>query len=110
MTRLFRSALVRYVRAQPRTKDWEGAERRVYMMLVNAYAVDGTIKATLNLAVYLASRGYDIVIVSARRDRARPFFGELPPRVNLVSLDELHEELLPDGFHPLRRWMRERRS
>jgi glycosyltransferase involved in cell wall biosynthesis len=110
MTKVLRSALVRYVRAQPRKKDWEGAERRVYMMLVNAYAVDGTIRATLNLAVYLASRGYEVVIVSARRDRTRPFFGVLPAGVKLLTLDELHEELLPEGFHPLRRWMRERES
>ena len=68
------------VRAQPRKQDWKGAERRVHMMLVNAYAVDGTIRATLNLAVHLASRGYEVVIVSARRDRARPFFGELRRR------------------------------
>jgi glycosyltransferase involved in cell wall biosynthesis len=110
MTRVFRSALVRYVRAQPRKKDWEGAERRVYMMLVNAYAVDGTIRATLNLANHLASRGYEVVIVSAARDRAKPFFGELSAGVSIVALDDRREELLPEGFHPLRRWMRERPS
>jgi glycosyltransferase involved in cell wall biosynthesis len=109
-TKLARSALVRYVRAEPRRRDWDGAERRVHMLLMNAYGMDGTIRTTFNLAVHLASRGYEVVLLSVGRDRAAPFFGELPPGVSIVTLDDRREEMLPDAFQPLRRWLRERPS
>jgi glycosyltransferase involved in cell wall biosynthesis len=108
--RLARSFMVRFVRAEPRERDWVSAERRVYMLLINAYGMDGTIRTTFNLAVHLASRGYEVVLVSTARDRPEPFFGELPAGVSIVPLDDRREELLPEGLQPLRRWMRARPS
>jgi glycosyltransferase involved in cell wall biosynthesis len=108
--RIARSVMVRYVRAKPRKRDWEGAERRVYMLLMNAYRMDGTIRATFNLAVHLASRGWEVVLVSAGRDRASTFFGDLPEGVSLVTLADWREELLPKGLQPLRNRLRERES
>jgi hypothetical protein len=52
--RAVRSVLVRHVRAQPRPADLPGADRRVYIILVSAWGMGGTIRAALNLAGYLA--------------------------------------------------------
>ncbi|MEA2412770.1 MAG: hypothetical protein QOC77_3331 [Thermoleophilaceae bacterium] len=109
-TRVIRSALVRYVRAQPREEDWHGAEKRVYIMLLTAWGMGGTIRTTMNLAFYLASKGYEIVFVSVGRQRDEPFFGAMPPGVSILTLDDKREEMLPGRRHPIHRWMREQPS
>jgi glycosyltransferase involved in cell wall biosynthesis len=108
-TRALRSALVRYVRAQPRRDEISGAEKRVFMMLMTAYGMDGTIRTTLNLAKYLDSRGYEVVILSVARTTDEPFF-ELPRGVRVEVLDDARPERLPSRLHPLRRALRNRES
>jgi glycosyltransferase involved in cell wall biosynthesis len=108
--RAFRSALVRYVRAAPREEDWEGAERRVYIMLMTAWGMGGTIRTTMNLAFYLAAKGYEVVFVSVGRARDEPFFGAMPPGVSILTLDDKREQMLPGSRHPIHRWMREQPS
>jgi glycosyltransferase involved in cell wall biosynthesis len=109
-TRVIRSALVRYVRAQPREADWEGADKRVYIMLMTAWGMGGTIRTTMNLAFYLASKGYEVVFVSVGRARDEPFFGAMPPGVSILTLDDKRPEQLPGSSRPIHRWMREQPS
>ena len=62
--RAIRSLAARSAHARPRRRDEEGAERRVSILLMTAYGIDGTIRTTLNLAGYLASRGYEVKLLS----------------------------------------------
>ena len=109
-TRLVRSALARYVRAQPSEQDWEGAQKRVYIMLLTAFGMGGTIRTTFNLAFHLASQGYEVVFLSVGRQRDEPFFGAMPPGVSIVTLDDKRPERLPGRSRPIHRWMREQDS
>jgi glycosyltransferase involved in cell wall biosynthesis len=105
-----RSGLVRYARAQPRPGDEAGAEKRVYMILMTAFGMGGTIRTTWNLAAHLASQGYEVVILSVGRSRDEAFFGELPAGVSVEVLDDRRPEMLPSRMHPIRRFVRERPS
>jgi glycosyltransferase involved in cell wall biosynthesis len=109
ITRALRSAFARYVRAAPRPEDEAGAEKRVFMLLMTAYGMDGTIRATLNLATHLDSRGYEVVILSVGRTRDEPFFS-IPPGVTVEVLDDKRPEQLPSLRHPIRRMLRARES
>jgi glycosyltransferase involved in cell wall biosynthesis len=86
--RAIRAALMRYVRARPRPEDEVGAERRVFILITTAWGMGGTIRANLNLARYLAAAGYEVEIISVGRHRDTPFFGEFPPGVRVVALED----------------------
>jgi glycosyltransferase involved in cell wall biosynthesis len=105
-----RGLFTRYVRAQPRPADQEGAERRVFILLMSAWGMGGTIRTTLNFAGHLASKGYEVEILSIGRGRAKPFFGEFPEGVNVVTLDDKRPDKAPSLLHPFRRAMRKRSS
>jgi glycosyltransferase involved in cell wall biosynthesis len=70
----------------------------VRIVLANAYAMGGTVRATLTLAARLAER-HTVEIVSVRRHTKRPFFAH-PPGVTVTVLDDRvrprrpHERLL----------------
>jgi glycosyltransferase involved in cell wall biosynthesis len=67
----------------------------VRIVLANAYAMGGTVRATLALAARLAERR-PVEIISIRRHAKRPFFRH-PPGVKVTVLDErgrLRERLL----------------
>src|SRR5688572_17537205 len=85
--RAVRGALVRHVRAEPRPEDRAGAERRVYIILVSAWGMGGTIRAALNLAGYLADH-YDVEVISVFRRRDSSFFGSFPPGIKVTALDD----------------------
>ncbi len=108
--RKMRAALLRYVRRAPRTDDLEGADKRVFILLVAAWGMGGTIRTTLNLAGHLASEGWEVEILSVGRGRDEPFFGEFPKGVNVVVLDDKRKTHAPSRVHPLRRWMRQQSS
>jgi glycosyltransferase involved in cell wall biosynthesis len=57
----------------------------ISFLVLNAFAVGGTIRTTLTMAAALAARGHDVEVVSVLRHRAEP---ELPvdPRVRLRVL------------------------
>ena len=80
-----RVGLRRYVRAQPRELQ-EGERRRVLILLANAWAMGGTIRASHNLAGHLA-QSYDVELLSVMRRVTKPFF-PFPPGVEVTALDD----------------------
>ena len=84
---LVRAALLRYVRARPSAEESAVAQRRVIILLMTAWGMGGTIRTNLNLAGHLADH-YDVEIVSVGRGREVPFFGDFPPGVRVVTLED----------------------
>jgi glycosyltransferase involved in cell wall biosynthesis len=99
-----RAALLRYVRAAPRSKELAGADRRVFIVLWKAWSMGGTIRAAFNLAEYLTGRGYEVEVISAVRDREEPFFGAFPPGVKVTVLEDWRKDGPRRG--PLQRLLR----
>jgi glycosyltransferase involved in cell wall biosynthesis len=69
----------------PRRRDASRAPA-LRIILVDAYAMGGTIRATLNVAGRLAARR-EVEIISINRRRARPFFS-FPAGVRVSALDD----------------------
>jgi glycosyltransferase involved in cell wall biosynthesis len=101
VVRLLRGALVRYVRARPRDRDLEGADRRVLIFITAAWGMGGTIRTTLNLAGHLASQGYEVEVISLGRGRDKPFFGDFPPGVRVVLLEDKRPSAKRSRLHRL---------
>ncbi|MEU7483684.1 glycosyltransferase family 4 protein [Streptomyces sp. NPDC042319] len=70
---------------------------RIRFLLLNAYAVGGTVRTVVNQANALAAAGHDVEVVSVHRHRAEPRF-PLHPGVRLTPL--------VDGTDPPSRWTR----
>lgn len=83
-----RAALLRYVRTRPRPADAAHADRRVSIFLTTAWGMGGTIRANLNLARHLAAHGYEVELLSVGRTREVAFFGDFPPGVRIVALED----------------------
>jgi glycosyltransferase involved in cell wall biosynthesis len=98
-----RVALVRWARGGRRTKT-----PRVYILLLNAWGMGGTVRTTLNLAGYLA-RYHDVEILSLIRARDEPFF-PLPPGVTITAIHDKRREALPVVLRPLRGLLSQRSS
>jgi glycosyltransferase involved in cell wall biosynthesis len=96
--RVIRAGLLRYVRAAPAPGGDPG--RKVYILLVSAWGMGGTIRAAINLAGYLADR-YEVEIISTYRRNDEPYFA-FDPRVKVVALDDQREGALSRR----RRWLR----
>jgi glycosyltransferase involved in cell wall biosynthesis len=105
--RRLRAALLRFVRARPRPEDEAGADRRVLILLTTAWGMGGTIRANLNLARYLAAAGYEVEIIGVGRHRDEPFFGEFPPGVRVVALEDRRRGA---PMRPLQRLLRTQSS
>jgi glycosyltransferase involved in cell wall biosynthesis len=103
-----RRALVDKARSPPSAEEIAGAERRVIIVLMNAFGMGGTVRTVLNLAGYLAGQGYEVRILSVLRTEDEPFFGEPPPGVTLQALDDRRRR--PSLLHPVRRFMAARSS
>src|SRR3954452_16231040 len=79
------------VRALPARRRRRGLARppqpAVRIVLTNAYAMGGTVRAVLTLAGHLA-RTRDVEIIAIKRGgRRRPFF-PFPPGVTVTTLDD----------------------
>lgn len=96
--RVIRAGLVRYVRAAPAPGG--GDRTKVYIFLVSAWGMGGTIRAAINLAGYLADR-YEVEIVSTYRRNDEPYFA-FDPRVKVVALDDQRKGALSRR----QRWLR----
>lgn len=103
-----RGLLVRRARMQPRAEDEAGAERRVFIVLMNAFGMGGIVRTTLNLAGHLGASGYDVTILSVIRRVDEPFFGPPPPGVKVVTLDDRRSR--PGWRRPLARYAWDRKS
>jgi glycosyltransferase involved in cell wall biosynthesis len=76
------------VRALPARRSPPRAGRApVRIVLMNAYAMGGTVRAVLTLAGHLAATREVEVIALKRGGRAQPFFPH-PPGVNVTTLDD----------------------
>jgi glycosyltransferase involved in cell wall biosynthesis len=103
--RPIRAALVRYARARPDPDEVSGGRDRVLILLSTAWGMGGTIRTTLNLAEYLAER-WDVEIISIGRWRDRPFFGDFPPGVKVVTLHDHRPGAQPNRASLVRRVLR----
>jgi glycosyltransferase involved in cell wall biosynthesis len=98
LRRRLRSALLRYARAEPP----EGGDpgRKVFIPLVSAWGMGGTIRAAINLAGYLSSH-HEVEIISTYRRREEPYFA-FDPRVKVTALDDERPGATPRHLRPLR--------
>jgi glycosyltransferase involved in cell wall biosynthesis len=100
--RVVRSVLLRYVRAEPDPA--LEPDRKVFILLVSAWGMGGTIRAAINLAGYLADHK-DVEIVSTYRRREEPYF-PFDERVKVTALDDERKGATPRHVRPLRAVLR----
>lgn len=81
---LLRGLLLRWARAPRRSA--EGGRPRVYILLMSAWGMGGTIRTTMNVARHLAAEN-DVEILSMVRRRDHPAF-EFPPGVTVTAVDD----------------------
>jgi glycosyltransferase involved in cell wall biosynthesis len=82
VARFARRALRRHARRAPAAD----AQERVTILLLSAWGLGGTVRATLNIAGHLAAR-HEVEILSVFRRKDAPFF-DFPPGVRVTVLDD----------------------
>ena len=73
-----------------------GQNRKVYVLLLNAYGIGGTIRTTLNLVDYLRHT-HDVELISLIRRRERPAF-RVPDGVAVSTVDDRRKAAQPTGW------------
>jgi glycosyltransferase involved in cell wall biosynthesis len=69
---------------------------KVYVMLLDAYGMGGTVRTTLNLVEYLAEHN-EVEVISAVRRRDRPVF-PIPGNIAVTVLDDRRRAVQPNGL------------
>ncbi len=92
---LLRRALVAYAHRPARGAAQEPPT--VTILLVSAWGMGGTIRASLNLAGYLAQHRR-VEILSTFRRRETPFFGEFAPGVQVTALEDFRRSAYLTGL------------
>jgi glycosyltransferase involved in cell wall biosynthesis len=98
VARVIRSALVRYVRAKPRAKDYADPPK-VTILTVSPWGRGGTTRAAINLAEYLKDR-HEVEMVGLWRLLGEPFF-EHPEGVGMYAMEDLRPGHRPRGVKAL---------
>jgi glycosyltransferase involved in cell wall biosynthesis len=98
--RALRSLLLRYVRAAPR----DDRPPKIFILLVSAWGMGGTIRAAINLAGYLAADN-DVEILSTYRRREEPYFA-FGEGVKVTALDDQRPGATPLLLRPVRALLR----
>ena len=86
------------MRAAPDAREDPG--RKVFILLVSAWGMGGTIRAAINLAGYLADH-HEVEIISTYRRREEPYFA-FDPRVKVTALEDQRPGAIPWHLRPLR--------
>ena len=76
-----------------------GDARKVYVLLMNAYGMGGTIRTTLNLVEQLAET-HDVELITVMRRREHPLF-PFPEGITVSAVDDrrrAHQEQNPPGW------------
>ena len=87
--------LLRAAAHLPRRRAQGSGPPKVHLLLLNAWGMGGTIRATLDLAGRLAEH-HDVEVISLLRRRERPFFA-FPPGVTVTALDDRQPGAVPRG-------------
>lgn len=91
IARVLRAALLRWIRGGSKQQP-----PRVYILLLNAWSMGGTIRTALNLAGHLA-QNHDVEILSMMRKRNEPVF-QFPPGVRVTAIDDQRAAAEPRGL------------
>jgi glycosyltransferase involved in cell wall biosynthesis len=84
-------------------------EQKVYILLMSAWGMGGTIRTALQVAGHLA-KTHDVEVLSIVRRRAKPFF-EFPAGVTVTAIDDQRRSQAPSGAAGwLRRTLLRRRT
>jgi glycosyltransferase involved in cell wall biosynthesis len=92
----------RILRLRPRERRPPGPPPKVTILLLHAYGMGGTIRATLNLAAHLAT-SHEVEILSVQRRRDEPCFA-FPPGVTVTTADDRRPGAAPFPARILRRF------
>jgi glycosyltransferase involved in cell wall biosynthesis len=86
-----------------------GAVPRIYIFVLHAFGMGGTVRTVLNLAEYLGQR-YEVEVVSLLREREHAFF-PLPGGVRVTGLDDRTESGAQARLRgTVRGWLQQRPS
>lgn len=99
-----RKALLSYARAEPTPQALADADRRVFIYLVSAWGMGGTIRTVHNMAGHLA-KTHEVELLSVYRRREKPFF-PFPDGVRVTALDDERPGAMPRRLRTLRRVLR----
>ncbi len=85
-----------FARPRRRRQGTEFGSRKVYLLLMNAYGVGGTVRTALNLVAQLVD-SHDVELISVIRRRERPQF-RFPEGLAVSVVDDRRKTVQPGGL------------